>query len=97
MANKSPYHPEYRAQAVQLVKTSGKSVRRIAADPGISSWTPGMWVRQAEIDAGERDGLTSEERLELQKLRREVWLLREERETLRKAAAFFAQESNRTQ
>lgn len=52
-----------------------------------------IWVKQAEIDAGEREGLDSAEREELQRLRRETKLLREERDILKKAAAFFAMES----
>jgi transposase len=92
-----PYHPEFRAQAVELVKTSGKPRKQIAADLGVSYWTLGEWVKQAEIDAGTRSGLTTEERQELQTLRRENWLLRQERDILKKAAAFFAQEMNRSQ
>jgi len=95
-ATKPPYHPEFRAQAVQLVKDSGKSVRQIALDLGVSYETLRKWVQQAAIDAGEREGLTSEEREELKRLRRENWVLREERDILKKAAAFFAQESNKT-
>jgi len=95
-ATRPPYHPEFRAQAVQLVKDSGKTMRQIAGDLGVCYETLRKWTRQAEIDAGEREGLTSEEREELRRLRREVWLLREEREILKKATAFFAQESNRT-
>ena len=90
---KPPYHPEFRAQAVQLVKDSGKSRRQIAADLGISYETLRKWIRQARIDAGEREGLTSEERDELKRLRRENWLLREERDILRRATAFFAKET----
>jgi len=53
------------------------------------------WVNQAEIDAGEREGLTTEEREELRKLRKEVRVLREEREILKKAAVFFAGQESR--
>jgi len=54
------------------------------------------WIRQHEIDEGQREGLTTSEREELRRLRQEIRMLREEREILKKAAAFFAQETNRT-
>jgi Transposase len=65
----------------------------LARDLGCSEQTLRNWVAQAAIDAGEAEGLTSDERAELARLRRENRLLREEREILRKAAAFFAQET----
>ena len=87
------YPAVFRAEAVELVRSSSQSIRSLAADLGIAEQTLRNWVRQAAVDAGEREGLTTAEREELQRLRRENRLLREEREILKKAAAFFAKET----
>jgi transposase len=84
------YSAEVRAEAIRRVRSSGKSKTAIAQDLGISLEALRAWVRQAELDGGERhDGLTSEDLAERRKLRREVKILREEREILGQAAAFF--------
>jgi transposase len=88
-----PYPAEFRAEAVRLVRDAGHPIPELARDLGCSEQTLRNWVAQAAIDAGEAEGLTSDERAELARLRRENRLLREEREILRKAAAFFAQET----
>lgn len=92
---RAPYPPEFRAEAIRLVKNSGDSIRQVAKDLGISDQTLRNWVNQADVDAGKREGLTTEERDELRQLRKENRKLREEREILKKAAAFFATETER--
>ena len=90
---RKPYPPEFRREAVELYRRAARPLREIAVDLGVSTETLRIWVRQAGIDAGVREGMLSEEREELRRLRRENRVLREEREVLRKAAAFFARES----
>lgn len=88
-----PYPPEFRREAVQLVR-SGRSVKDVAASLGCSDQSLHNWVRQEQLDRHERDdGLTSEEREELRRLRRENVRLKQEREILKRAAAFFAAET----
>ena len=90
---KPQYPPQFKAQAIELVQSSGRSISQIAQELGISGTSLRNWVRQAQIDQGEREGLTTEERGELRRLRRENRVLKQERDFLKKAAAFFAKEN----
>ena len=89
------YPAAFRTEAVELIRTSGKSIPALARDLGVSDQTLRNWQRQAQVEAGQgRPGeLTSAEREELRRLRREVKVLQQERELLRKAAACFARET----
>lgn len=87
------YTPEFRRQIVELVN-AGRTPSQLAKEFGCTSWSITRWVKQADRDAGRGDGgLTTEERHELARLRRENRQLKLEREILAKAAAWFAQET----
>lgn len=89
----SPYPPEFRRQMVELVR-SGRTPQELSREFEPSAGAIRNWVRQADLDEGRRsDGLTSDEREELSRLKREVRRLRLERDILKKAAAWFARES----
>ncbi len=87
----APYPPEFRAEAVRLARGSDKSIPALATDLGISSEALRHWLRQEDADAGSGQSgeLTTDEREELRRLRREVRTLQQERESLKKAAAYF--------
>ena len=88
-----PYPLEFRREAVALLKSSGKTVPQLAGELGISPQSLRNWAHQIDVDAGKADGLSSDEREELRRLRRELKIVTEEREILKKAAAFFAKDS----
>lgn len=97
MGRSRTFTEEFKADAVRLVRTSGQSIRQVALDLGITNETLGRWIQRAEEQASTPGGpLSSDERAELVDLRRRVRTLETEREILKKAAAFFAQETDRT-
>jgi len=96
MRTTNPAYPvAFRAESVELVRTSGTSIPVLAPDLGVSEHALRDWVRRADIEAGQGPvgALTSAERAELVRLRREIKVLQQEREILKKAAAFFAKET----
>ena len=86
---------EFKAETVQLVRVGGRSASQVARELGLADSLVHAWVRQAEVDAGRgpSGALTTAEKEELSHLRREVKVLRMEREILKRAATFFAKES----
>jgi transposase len=91
-----PYAPEFRREAVRLLRSGVRTPKQLAAELGCSEQTLRNWQRQDEADRGERaDLLTSDERARLRQLERENVVLRQEREILKRAAAFFIRESDR--
>ena len=88
-----PHPPEFRQRAVELARLREKPVAQTAEDLGISDSCLRGWMKQADIDEGRRAGLSSGERDELVKLRRELRVTKMENEILKRAAAFFAREN----
>ena len=92
--HRAPYPPEFRQQMVELVR-AGRTPEELSREFEPTAQAIRNWVRQIEVDEGRReDGVTTSEREELRRLRRENRQLREEREILAKAAAWFARETS---
>jgi transposase len=94
--NRRKYTPEQKADAVRMVHEAG-NLSKVARDLDLTESSLRNWVKQAEIDAGRgpEGALTSEEREELRRLRRQVHTLEMERDFAKKAAAFFAKDLDR--
>ena len=92
--SRAPYAPEFRQQMIDLVR-SGRNPESLSREFEPTAQTIHNWVRQADLDEGRRDdGATSAEREELRRLRRDNRRLRQERQILAKAAAWFARETD---
>ena len=89
-----PYSVEFRSEAVRLLRSSGRSVPQLARELGVSPQSLRNWSVQLEVDEGKVEGLSSAEREELRRLRRENRVLAEEREILKKAAALSIRQRN---
>lgn len=87
------FTPEFKAETLELCRRGDRSVGQIARDFELTETAVRSWARQAEVDEGERNGLTSSEREELAALRRENRRLREDVDIFKRATAFFATET----
>ena len=87
------FRADYKAEVVELCRSGGRSIGQVCRDLGLGETAVRRWVSQAEVDSGQREGLTTSEREELAYLRRENRVLREERDILKRATAFFARET----
>jgi transposase len=90
------FSPEFKAETIELIRSSGRSIPDICRELDLTETTVRNWMRQARIDAGDEEGLSTDERDELRRLRSENRTLRMERDLLKKAAAFFAKDSDPT-
>ena len=86
------FPPEFKRDVVAVARRGDLTYAEVAADFGISETTLARWIRQADVDDGIRDGLTSAEQSELVQLRRDKRRLEMENEILRRAAAYFAKD-----
>ena len=98
MARKKPrprrsFTKEFKADIVEACRKGDRSIGQVAKDFDLTETSVREWVRQADIDDGNRDGLTSDEREELARLRRENRRLQQDAEILKRATAFFAKET----
>lgn len=89
----APRSPEFRRRAVELARLREKPIAQIAKDLGVAESGLRRWMKQADIDEGKQEGLTSEERAELVQLRRDKRVLEMEIEILKRASAYFAREN----
>jgi transposase len=94
LRNRRQFTAEFKHDAVELVRTSGRPIAQIARELGIYDSTLGNWVRQDRIDRGEQDGLTSDEQTRLRNLERENARLRMERDLLKRTVAFWVKETS---
>jgi transposase len=87
-----PYSVEFRREAIKLLRRGDRTIPELARDLGVSPQSLRNWSKQFDVDEGRAAGLSSDEREELRRLRRELRVVTEEREIVKKAAAFFAKE-----
>ena len=92
--NRRQFTAEFKRDAVQLVRTTGRPIAEIARELGIYDSTLGNWVRQDRINRGEQDGLSTDDRARLRELERENTKLRMERDLLKRTVAFWVKETS---